>query len=345
MFATSVALLGLVQLAAGHADFAITQAPAALPFKRQAGIQDCDQGNGLFTCPEGTCYYGDDGFVGCCRESSCAPRTRCIDFDNRENNGCDHEIGGCVVCSRSSAPYCVTNTNPLMQQYGFYCAEARRAVTMAYSYELPGGAVIRPVGGGSTTKDETTETTSTDSSTANKETATNGGETLAISVGPGALGTSDSGSRDMADKTTPTEIGNAEATEPSSKDDSGQGPKPAVLAAAVLGGVLGTLVILGIVFVWYRRRSKRQKEEQNTGSVMQQPSPVYAPHPSTRPGFSQTPSSYSGAFSNSAPMSSESPRESSWCKSLVAGAPNQVYRHELDDSPMPQISELGADRY
>ena len=48
----------------GQPDFAVTAAPEGFAIKR--GITNCDQGMGVFMCDRGTCYWGDDGFVGCC---------------------------------------------------------------------------------------------------------------------------------------------------------------------------------------------------------------------------------------------------------------------------------------
>ncbi|KAH7153449.1 hypothetical protein EDB81DRAFT_855825 [Dactylonectria macrodidyma] len=97
----------------------ITSAPDRFATQLVKRVVDCQGG---FRCDRGTCYRGDDGFVGCCSVSSCAPRTTCIEYADLEDNGkCDHNTGGCVVCSKSEAPYCVTITNIVMKEYAMYC--------------------------------------------------------------------------------------------------------------------------------------------------------------------------------------------------------------------------------
>ncbi|KAM5341159.1 hypothetical protein ACJ41O_015268 [Fusarium nematophilum] len=306
-----------LRLATGYADFAITAAPA-FPFKRQNGITECDQGNGLFRCGRGT--------------SSCAPRTTCIEYADLDDNDCDHNTRGCVRCTNADAPFCVTLTSPVMEQYAYYCDQVSAAETRSFTYEIPSGGVIRTVGG----DDETTSTEDDPTTTMEEEepeTETIEGlretiQTKRAEPDSGILGTSDprNPSTTSAEPTTDEPTANSSDSE----------PHVAVIVAAVLGSVLGTTLIAGIAgiaFFFYRRRHR------------QPPQPMdMAPYTHQQPiSTQQSPDSLQGTFGtftgySSVPNHSPSPRDSSFSGSVV-GLANQSYR---TGESMPQISELAS---
>ncbi|KAF5003634.1 hypothetical protein FDECE_9840 [Fusarium decemcellulare] len=327
--------LPLLQTVAGHADFAVTAAPE-FPFKREAIVQ-CDGTIGFFRCPEGTCYWGDDGFVGCCRKSSCAPRTTCIEYADLGDNDCDHETGGCVVCSREAAPFCVTNTNLAMKQYGFYCDVERRVAKTSFTYDMPSGAVIRTVGGGTatateTTSDETTteeaetETTETEETTTEFEESAETSETT-TETEESESGTTESQSETGDSRKTPDSSALPGPAEDSSTSTTSSSKyKTAVAAASALGAILGTLILLGIAFFVYRKRSKRDYPPQQP-SISNQPSPNqtnYYQTYSNSPSHTVSPISQSGSGPN---------------------APSHAFSRHDSEAQMSQIPELGRFPY
>ena len=91
--------------------------PGRQLFKR-ASIP-CD-GNS-FWCPTGTCFTATgasySGLIGCCDVASCAPRTECIPYASGTTSPCDVNTGGCMYCSDSAAPACLTMTNVVDGQW------------------------------------------------------------------------------------------------------------------------------------------------------------------------------------------------------------------------------------
>ncbi|KAI8714998.1 hypothetical protein NCS52_01006500 [Fusarium sp. LHS14.1] len=329
MFVLFFFFLGLV---AGQ-EFAITAAPTFL-FKRQQRITDCDgPDHALWTCPNGECYWGDDGFVGCCSLSSCAPRTRCIEYDKLEDDQCDHNTGGCVVCSKSESPSCVFLTNPAMKEYGYYCDVARRTGSSSFEYDLPAGAVIRTIKDTqeapitTETDSEETDTTTEDDFTieggSESETGTTTDTTATEATTTEADGTSSGGTTDPT--ATDTVVADAsELTETKGKLRS------AIAAAAALGAIVGTLILLAIAFIWYRKRAKRQEHPQPTAR------PMVHSQPSSVPGYSHQ---YYETVSNP-PSASVSPPNTSFGGSAVAPSPTSRAGEQ-----MPHIPELGRYRY
>ncbi|KAF4466361.1 hypothetical protein FALBO_6786 [Fusarium albosuccineum] len=326
--------LCLLQRVAGHADFAVTAAPE-FPFKREAIVQ-CDGTIGFFQCPEGTCYWGDDGFVGCCRKSSCAPRTTCIEYADLGDNDCDHETGGCVLCSREAAPFCVTNTNVAMKQYGFYCDIERRIAKTSITYDMPSGAVIRTVGGGTATATETTseettaEETTPEEATTESEESTETTETTAQTEESGA-GMTESQSETGISRATPDSSAlPGPAEDPNTSTTSDSKYKTAVAAASALGAILGTLILLGLAFFVYRKRSKRDYPPQQP-SISNQPSP-------NQPNSTN----YYQTYSNS-PSHTVSPISQG---NYVGPNPqSQAFSRHDSEAQMSQIPELGRFPY
>ncbi|UPK93271.1 hypothetical protein LCI18_004206 [Fusarium solani-melongenae] len=326
----------LLELAVGQ-DFAITAAPTFL-FKRQQRITDCDgPAHALWTCPNGECYWGDDGFVGCCSVSSCAPRTRCIEYDDLEDDICDHNTGGCVVCSKSELPSCVFLTNPAMKQYGYYCDTARRTGSSSFEYDLPSGAVIRTIKDTQeaplTTEDAETDSDDTDATTddftSKGDTESEAGTETGTGTDVGATTTDADGATSSGVTTDPTATDTVVADESELTETKGK-LRSAIAAAAALGAIIGTLIILAIAFIWYRKRTKRQEHPQPTSQ------PIVHSQPSSVPGYSHQ---YYETVSNP-PSASVSPPNTSFSGSAAAPSPTS-----RADEQMPHIPELGRYRY
>ncbi|KAK0782513.1 hypothetical protein LTR91_022759 [Friedmanniomyces endolithicus] len=122
--------------------------PGRQLFKR-ASIP-CD-GNS-FWCPTGTCFTATgasySGLIGCCDVASCAPRTECIPYASGTTSPCDVNTGGCMYCSDSAAPACLTMTNVVDGQWIKYCAACPSTQTISYtpsgSYFVPQSAGVSP---------------------------------------------------------------------------------------------------------------------------------------------------------------------------------------------------------
>ncbi|KFY54529.1 hypothetical protein V497_07640 [Pseudogymnoascus sp. VKM F-4516 (FW-969)] len=125
-------------LIASCAAASVITSPAVLPRASPTGSvtddDDCD-GQHRFFCPQasGTCYTGQDGYIGCCSKTSCAARTTCIPYDPKGLQKCDHNTGGCWSCSDSDLPACVTLTNFQAKQHIWYCSTT--AAEYKYTYE------------------------------------------------------------------------------------------------------------------------------------------------------------------------------------------------------------------
>ncbi|KAH7258720.1 hypothetical protein B0J15DRAFT_594894 [Fusarium solani] len=329
MFVLFFFLLGL---AAGQ-DFAITAAPTFL-FKRQQRITDCDgTAHALWTCPNGECYWGDDGFVGCCSVSSCAPRTRCIEYDDLEDDICDHNTGGCVVCSKSESPLCVFLTNPAMKEYGYYCDTSRRTGSSSFEYDLPSGAVIRTIKDTQerplTTQDAETYSDDTDTTTDDLTIEGDTESDTGTGTDTGATTTDADDATSSGGTTNPTATDIAVADESELTETKGK-LRSAIAAAAALGAIVGTVIILAIAFIWYRKRTKRQEHPQPTSQ------PMVHSQPSSVPGYSHQ---YYETVSNP-PSASVSPPNTSFGGSAAAPSPTS-----RADEQMPHIPELGRYRY
>jgi len=74
-----------------------------------------------FWCPTGTCFTATSssysGLIGCCNVASCAPRTECIPYAPGVTSPCDLNTGGCMYCSDSATPACLTMTNVVGGQW------------------------------------------------------------------------------------------------------------------------------------------------------------------------------------------------------------------------------------
>ncbi|KAL6354029.1 hypothetical protein LRP88_12581 [Fusarium phalaenopsidis] len=295
MFVLFFFLLGL---AAGQ-EFAITAAPTFL-FKRQQRITDCDgTAHALWTCPNGECYWGDDGFVGCC--SVCAPRTRCIEYDDLEDDICDHNTGGCVVCS--------------------------------FEYDLPSGAVIHTIKDTQepplTTQDAETDSDDTDTTTDDFTIEGDTESDTGTGTDTGATTTDADDATSSGDTIDPTATDTAVVDESELTETKGK-LRSAIAAAAALGAIVGTLIILAIAFLWYRKRTKRQEHPQPTSQ------PMVHSQPSSVPGYSRQ---YYETVSNP-PSASVSPPNTSFGGSAAAPSPTS-----RADEQMPHIPELGRYRY
>ncbi|KAH0403556.1 hypothetical protein KCU89_g2015, partial [Aureobasidium melanogenum] len=69
----------------------------------------CDSSSKFYCYQPAACVSGSDGYIGCCTAigTTCAPRTRCIDYTSGITASCDYVTGGCVYCSEPSLPFCV----------------------------------------------------------------------------------------------------------------------------------------------------------------------------------------------------------------------------------------------
>ncbi|KAK0310579.1 hypothetical protein LTR01_003732 [Friedmanniomyces endolithicus] len=103
----------------------------------------CD-GNS-FWCPTGTCFTASgtlySGLIGCCNVASCAPRTECIPYAPGVTSPCDLNTGGCMYCSNSATPACLTMTNVVGGQWIQYCAAYPSTETISYT---PNGGHLVP---------------------------------------------------------------------------------------------------------------------------------------------------------------------------------------------------------
>ncbi|KAF2087864.1 hypothetical protein K490DRAFT_65143 [Saccharata proteae CBS 121410] len=80
---------------------------------------DCD-GNGIWTCPTGTCYQGPGGFIGCCDDQVCNGRFICLPATISDDT-CDPNLRGCLQC-HSEAPNCIFENRA--EHWIMYCDTA-----------------------------------------------------------------------------------------------------------------------------------------------------------------------------------------------------------------------------
>lgn len=218
-----------------------------------------------------------------------------------------------------------------MKEYGYYCDTARRTGSSSFEYDLPAGAVIRTIKDTQeapitteTDSEETDKTTDDDFTIEGSSESETG--TASDATATEATTTADDTSSGTTDPTaTNTAVADAsELTETKGKLRS------AIAAAAALGAIVGTLIILAIAFIWYRKRAKRQEHPQPTAQ------PMVHSQPSSVPGYSHQ---YYETVSNP-PSASVSPPNTSFGGSAVAPSPTS-----RADEQMPHIPELGRYRY
>ncbi|KAH6999591.1 hypothetical protein EDB80DRAFT_883935 [Ilyonectria destructans] len=320
---------------------AIIAAPDRITTQLLKRNLDCDGG---FSCDRGTCYRGDDGFVGCCSVSSCAPRTTCIEYaDLGENGDCDHNTGGCVVCSRSEAPYCVTMTNIIMKEYAMYCDAAPDVtVTFTISYDKSEATTAEATTATTETttitteaKNESTTRESPPKTTDNNDSVDDDGAT-SQSDGTGDKSISDNGTGSQngdgdgsdadasgsdgdgdGDATDTSEV--PVATQTSSPDSGSSNSNRNVIIGATAGEIGGALAALLAV-----RCFKRLKRKPTLGPESVQPTSSL--HPQISPDMQ----SYLEPHYRYQPPSvmqqpSVSPTAASFVGSSVVGGPTQIY--------------------
>ncbi|KAK4546971.1 hypothetical protein LTR36_001703 [Oleoguttula mirabilis] len=133
------------------ADALFGRLPGHQLFKRSTSVL-CDPGP--FFCPTGTCFTDTTGLIGCCDVTSCAPRTACIPYASGLTSPCDTNTGGCMYCSDTASPSCLTITNEGAGQRIQYCAAYASTETASYvnpitgGSQADGGVVATTTGGG-----------------------------------------------------------------------------------------------------------------------------------------------------------------------------------------------------
>ncbi|KFY41578.1 hypothetical protein V494_02916 [Pseudogymnoascus sp. VKM F-4513 (FW-928)] len=200
---------------------------------------ECD-GRHKFFCPQasGTCYTGEDGFIGCCSTTGCAARTKCMAYDPSGVEKCDINSGGCWSCSDPAAPSCVTISNVMESQHIFYCSDKQQLFLSAYENLVTVGSMAFPPGHTTTTEAPSTGQTPTDPTPS----ATNS----------------------LASSTNTVSTSNL-----SSEKKSGLSTG-AIAGTAV--GVVCILIIVAIVFfLCYRRQRKRRDLLQHAGDASYDP--------------------------------------------------------------------------
>lgn len=223
-----------------------------------------------------------------------------------------------------------------MKEYGYYCDTARRTGSSSFEYDLPSGAVIRTIKDTQeaplTTQDTETEsddtTTTDDDFTIKGDTESETG-TATDATDAAEATTTDADATSSGGTTDPTATDTAVADESELTETKGK-LRSAIAAAAALGAIVGTLIILAIAFIWYRKRTKRQEHPQPASQ------PMVHSQPSSVPGYSHQ---YYETVSNP-PSASVSPPNTSFGGS--AAAPSPTSRAE---EQMPHIPELGRYRY
>ncbi|KAJ4309793.1 hypothetical protein N0V84_011302 [Fusarium piperis] len=236
---------------------------------------------------------------------------------------------------------CVTITNPAMKQYGYYCDRQRATVSSSFEYELPSGAVIRTI---KDTQERPITTMESDSDDPADITTDDDFPDGVDTESETETDTTDSTTTDADDATPSSDTFTDPTTDPTATDPTVPGPianeselteskgklRSAIAAASALGAILGTLIILAIAFIWYRKRAKRQEYSS-------QPSqPMVHSQPSSVPGYSHQ---YYETVSNP-PSASVSPPNTSFSGSATAPSPTS-----RADEQMPHIPELGRYRY
>ncbi|KAH8714572.1 hypothetical protein BGZ61DRAFT_476633 [Ilyonectria robusta] len=327
---------------------AIPAAPDRITTRLLKRDLDCDGG---FTCDRGTCYRGDDGFVGCCSVSSCAPRTKCIEYaDLGENGDCDHNTGGCVVwygsapeisrcfplttpSSSSAAPYCVTMTNIIMKEYAMYCDPTPDVtITLSISYDKSGATTAEATtttteaNNESTTHESPPEITDNNDSVGDDDATSESDETGDKSINDNGTGSQNGDGDDSdADAGRPDGEGDAtntsevpEATQTSSPDSGSSNSNRNVIIGSTAGAIGGALAAL--LAVWCFKRLK-QKPTPGPESVR--------PTSSLQPQISPDMQSYLEPHYRYQPPSvmqqpSVSPTAASFVGSSVVGGPTQM---------------------
>ncbi|KAJ4181856.1 hypothetical protein NW755_010855 [Fusarium falciforme] len=219
-----------------------------------------------------------------------------------------------------------------MKEYGYYCDTLRRTGSSSFEYDLPSGAVIRTIKDTQepplTTQDAETDSDDTDTTDdftiiGDTESETGTGTDTGATTTDADDATSSGGTTDLT--ATDTAVADeSELTKTKGKLRS------AIAAAAALGAIVGTLIILAIAFIWYRKRTKRQEHAQPTSQ------PMVHSQPSSVPGYSHQ---YYETVSNP-PSASVSPPNTSFGGSAAAPSPTS-----RADEQMPHIPELGRYRY
>lgn len=237
-----------------------------------------------------------------------------------------------------------------MDHYGFYCAGERATVSSSFEYDLPKGAVIRTVEDSPVTTTETDSEDADDDSTtegdAESETGTDAADATTeadddITSSDGTF-TNPTATDPGTTAPTVTEPGTTDPTmtEPPATDpvadeselaESKNKLKSAIAAAAALGAILATLIILAIAFIWYRKRTRRQDYASQPSQPM-----VYS-QPSSVPGYSHQ---HYQTVSNPPSASVSPPNTSFGGGSAITPSPTS-----RADEQMPHIPELGRYRY
>ncbi|QIW95948.1 hypothetical protein AMS68_001466 [Peltaster fructicola] len=256
--------------------------------QNRAASQDQCDGREFF-CPTGTCFtYAATGYIGCCSTQLCVPRTRCIEYDpTLTAPPCDRDTGGCLYCSNSDNPYCMTITNVVAHQWIQYCATTASTETVSYSNPITTGSQwsASPL----FASESTTSTSSSSSSTA-QATITTSSSTSSSSNPPAQVSTASVASQTSSSSTaaqasssssavsTTTRAGTATTIDPASTSTmlvvtaTNSTLSGGAIGGIVAGAVCGIGALAAAVVCLVRRRSAKNDRPPTVYSVSEKQS-------------------------------------------------------------------------
>ncbi|KAH0361098.1 hypothetical protein KCU65_g8927, partial [Aureobasidium melanogenum] len=204
----------------------------------------CDSSSKFYCYQPAACVSGSDGYIGCCTAigTTCAPRTRCIDYTSGITASCDYVTGGCVYCSEPSLPFCVKAYRH--NNYVFSCGTA--PLTTTYADTATESPLLAPT--------DESAAPSTAPTTNAQPTQTNSPSSIGKSSSSASITSSGSSalSPSSASKTT-----NASTSDPA--QTSSMASSRGLIVGVVIGAAAGSVLLLVLAFVlwkcWKRRRS------------------------------------------------------------------------------------------
>ncbi|KAG9676314.1 hypothetical protein KCU95_g16589, partial [Aureobasidium melanogenum] len=202
----------------------------------------CDSSSKFYCYQPAACVSESDGYIGCCTAigTTCAPRTRCIDYTSGITASCDYVTGGCVYCSEPSLPFCVKAYRH--NNYVFSCGTA--PLTTTYADTATVSPLLAPTDGFATPSAvPTTDAQPTQTSSSSIETSSPS-TLMAVSVSAASPPSS-------ASKTT-------NASTPDPAQTGSMASSRGLIVGVVIGAAAGSLLLLVLAFIvwkcWKRRR-------------------------------------------------------------------------------------------
>ncbi|KAK6006240.1 hypothetical protein QM012_006650 [Aureobasidium pullulans] len=216
----------------------------------------CDSSSKFYCYQPAACVSGSDGYIGCCTAigTTCAPRTKCIDYTPGITASCDYVTGGCVYCSEPSLPFCVKAYRH--NNYVYSCGT--EPLTTTYADTATESPVLAPTdGSASPSAAITTIVQPTQTSSSGNNEASPSSTSMASSV-----------SSALSPSSTSKTVNTSSASDPA--QNGSMASSRGLIVGVVIGAAAGSVLFLVLAFIlwkcWKHRRSGLRRSSRGNSN-------------------------------------------------------------------------------